>query len=162
MSQTTSHTHHPTSPSLTTSHHLGQSPDDIHTHLRTVEHASITQTNKGRASATLRKPPCFTPARTHTPHTSHCIKTTTPGLATTQFLTTNTLSHRQTHPSPHPAIHISNSASTKKATIDNHSHPPWTYFHTSYYQAHKPSLSAHTLSTPAPPLLQACQTFETI
>ena len=163
MSQITSHTHHPPSPSLTTGHRLGQSPDDIHTHLRTVEHASITQTNKGRAGATLRKPTGYTPARTHAPHTSHFIKATTPSMATTHFHTTVTLSHHQTHPSPHPAIQISYSTSTEKATNDNHSQPPWAYFHTSYYQARKPSLSAHTLSTPAPPpLLQTHQTSKTI
>ena len=69
--------------------------------------------------------PHYTSTRTTTPpHTSQAIRTATPSMAAAHFLSSFTLTHRQTRPSPHPTLQISHTTNTQKATSHRHTAPP--------------------------------------
>ena len=117
MSQIATHTNHSPTPSFTIGHHFGQGPHDIYFHFRTIKHASIPQTTQDRPNITYHQSIHDTTTRTTTPSSaSQTIRTATPSMAAAHFLSSITLTQRQTHPSTTSTLQITLTTHTQKAT----------------------------------------------
>ena len=119
-------TNHSPSPNSTTGHHIRQDSHNIHihTHFRTLKHASLTSTNQDRTDTTYYQSLDHTVTRTTTsPHTSQALRAATPHMAAAHFLSSITLTHRQTLSSPHPTLQISLTTHRQQATSYCHTTP---------------------------------------